>query len=66
MSSSISISERILYRVPEAAKLLGVSVSQCYNLVNRGDIESIRLGHSLRIPARALEKIAAGDTGRAA
>jgi excisionase family DNA binding protein len=51
---------RLLYRVKEAARQLDVSISQAYNLINRGDLEAVRLGGSLRVPARALEKIARG------
>jgi excisionase family DNA binding protein len=54
--------ERLLYRVKEAARRLDVSTSQAYNLINRGDLKAVRLGRSLRVPARALEKIARSGT----
>lgn len=46
----------LLLRVEEAARLLGVSRSAAYNLVADGTIPSVRLGHSIRVPADALKK----------
>jgi excisionase family DNA binding protein len=51
--------ERILLRVKAAAQKLDISVSQAYNLINRGELESVRVGQSIRVPARALERILA-------
>ncbi len=53
--------EKLLHRVPVAAKRLDISKSQAYNLINRGELEAVRLGRSLRVPERALQKLAAGD-----
>jgi excisionase family DNA binding protein len=53
---------RILYRPAEAAELLGISRSQAYSLIAQGVIESVKLGSSIRIPARALDRLAAGQT----
>jgi len=52
--------DKLLYRVKSVADKLDISVSQCYNLINRGDLEFVRVGNSIRIPARVLEKLAAG------
>jgi excisionase family DNA binding protein len=41
--------------VPEAAQLLQISRAACYDAVRRGDIPSIRIGHSIRVPRAALE-----------
>jgi excisionase family DNA binding protein len=57
--------DRLLYRVKAAAQKLDISVSQAYNLINRGEIETVRVGKSIRIPARALDKIAAGGVDAA-
>jgi excisionase family DNA binding protein len=54
--------DRLLYRVKEAAWKLDVSTSQAYNLINRGELEAVRVGRSVRVPARALEKIARSGT----
>ena len=51
---------RILFRVKAAAENLDISVSQAYNLINSGELESVRVGRAIRIPARAIDKIAAG------
>jgi len=67
-SSDLEISNggRLLYRVKEAARRLDISPSQAYNLINRGELEAVRLGSSLRVPARALEVIAKGRGGNIA
>jgi excisionase family DNA binding protein len=54
-------SNRLLYRIKAAAQQLDISVSQAYVLINRGDLEAVRVGNSLRIPARAIDKIVAGE-----
>lgn len=51
---------KLLHRVPAAARLLDISTAQAYNLINRGELDAIRLGSSLRVPERALQKIASG------
>lgn len=51
-----------MYRVKEAAWRLDVSTSQAYNLINRGELEAVRVGRSVRVPAWALEKIAQKGT----
>lgn len=53
-------SDQLLYRVKAAAHELDISVSQAYNLIHQGQLEAVRVGNSLRVPARELEKIAAG------
>ncbi len=47
--------KRLLYRVSEAAEVLGVSRSKAYDLVHRRIIPSIKLGDSLRVPVSTLE-----------
>ena len=37
--------------------MLDVSVSQIYNLINRGELGSTRIGRSVRVPASALERL---------
>lgn len=50
--------DRILYRMPEAAELLGISRAKAYELANRGLIPVIRLDSgSIRVPARALREL---------
>ena len=50
---------KLLYRVKAVADKLDVSKSQIYAMVNRGELEFVRVGHSIRIPAWAIEKLAA-------
>jgi excisionase family DNA binding protein len=46
--------QRLAYRVPEAADALGVSRAKAYELISRGEIPSIRVGSSIRVPVDAL------------
>ena len=46
--------DKLLYKVPRAAELLDTSRSKTYELVASGEIPSIRLGGSIRVPAQAL------------
>lgn len=67
-------SERLLLRPAEAAELIGVSRARAYELIAQGEIPSIKLGASIRVPMRALhawidqqlEKAAAGAGNEAA
>ena len=46
----------VVLTVPEAALRLGVGRSYLYGLVMRGEIVSMKLGRSRRIPVAALER----------
>jgi excisionase family DNA binding protein len=46
--------DKLLLRPAEAADLIGVGRSQVYLLIKRKEIPSVRLGSSIRVPARAL------------
>ncbi len=48
--------EPLLLTVDEAARLLRMSRSFVYNLVMNGEIASIKLGRSRRVPAAELER----------
>lgn len=50
------MTEKLLLRPAEAAELLSISRSKIYELVNAGEIPSIRLGGAIRIPRRSLEE----------
>lgn len=44
-------------RVPEAADLLGIPRSRCYELIQRGELPAVRIGErSIRINRRQLEQ----------
>ena len=46
--------EPLLHPVEEAAQLLGIGRSQMFELIARGDVESVKIGRLRRIPADAL------------
>ena len=48
--------ERLLYRISEAADILGVSRSTLYRLIASGELATIRVGTAPRIPAKVLER----------
>lgn len=45
----------LLLRPEEGARALGVSRARLYELLASGEIESVRIGRSRRIPRQALE-----------
>jgi excisionase family DNA binding protein len=47
--------QRLTLSVEEAGRLLGISRGLAYELVNRGDIPSVRLGRRIVVPRRALD-----------
>lgn len=51
--------EPIMLRPAEVAALLGLSRSEVYRLIERGDIPSARFGRSVRVPRRWVEQQAA-------
>ncbi|MEW2356408.1 helix-turn-helix domain-containing protein [Spirillospora sp. NPDC029432] len=59
---------RLLLTVPEAAKALAISRSKLYQLLATGDIRSIRIDGSRRVPLDALNAYinALMDTEKAA
>ena len=48
--------ERLLYRISEAADILGISRSTLYRLIASGELATIRVGAAPRIPAKVLER----------
>ncbi len=56
MKLNVDIDNRLCMSVPEAAKLLGISRNNAYELVKRGELPSIKLGKRKLIPKVALEK----------
>jgi excisionase family DNA binding protein len=57
--------EKALYRPSEAAEVLGLSRSKVYELISRGNLPSVHVGHSVRVRAEDLAEwirsLAAGD-----
>jgi excisionase family DNA binding protein len=48
--------DKLLLRIEEAAKRLGIGRSLMYRLVVRGEVQSVPLGRLRRIPAEALRE----------
>jgi excisionase family DNA binding protein len=46
---------KLLFRPEEAAEALGVSRARLYELMTRGDIRSVKIGASRRVPAVDLQ-----------
>lgn len=51
-------------RVKEVAAYLRLPLSRCYELVQRGEIASIRFGRSVRVPRQALIDLLTRTSGR--
>ena len=47
--------EPLLLRPIEAAKLLGIGRSKAYEMIAAGELPSVRLGQSIRVPLAALK-----------
>ena len=48
--------DKLLLRPTEVAELLGFGRSKLYELLATGELPSIRIGGSVRVPAEALRK----------
>jgi excisionase family DNA binding protein len=46
--------DELLLRPTEAARLLGIGRSKVYELLAKGELPSIRIGGSVRVPVDAL------------
>ena len=46
---------QLLYRPEEAAQLLAIGRSAIYEAMRKGEIESVTIGRSRRIPSNAIE-----------
>jgi excisionase family DNA binding protein len=49
----------LVYEVPEAGEMLGLTRAAAYAAAKRGDIPTIRIGKTLRVPKAAFEKMLA-------
>jgi excisionase family DNA binding protein len=54
--TTLNHSDRLLLTVDEAASRLGMKRTFLYELVTRGELESLKLGKARRIPVAALDK----------
>ena len=48
--------DKLLARPDEAAEAIGVSRATVYGLIKRGELRSVRIGDSVRVPVEELQK----------
>ncbi len=56
--------DKLLLRPTEAAELIGVGRSKVYELIASGDIPSVRIGSSVRVPFELLREWIAAQVRR--
>jgi excisionase family DNA binding protein len=49
--------ETLTLKVSEAARLLGISERHANELIKRGELPHIRLGHRVVVPKKAIERL---------
>jgi excisionase family DNA binding protein len=49
--------KRLVYDVPEAGEMLGLTRNASYEAAKRGDIPTIRIGRLIRVPKTAFHKM---------
>jgi len=47
---------QLLYTIPEVTQMLSLGRTRVYHLIRTGELSSVRIGASRRIPASALEE----------
>ena len=47
--------EKLLLRPVEAADLIGMGRAKTYEMIRHGELPSVRIGKSVRVPARELQ-----------
>ncbi len=52
------MTEQLLYRVEDAAKVLSLGRSKTFELIANGELRSVQIGRSRRVPRSALEEYA--------
>jgi Helix-turn-helix domain len=55
---------RLVYEVPEAGAMLGLTRNASYDAAKRGDIPTIRFGKLLRVPKVAFHKMLQGASAK--
>jgi len=59
MAVQAAVPERLMYSVAEAVQKLGLPRTRVYEAMACGDLFSVKVGRSRRIPAHALERYVA-------
>lgn len=62
MDSSTNQPPQLVIRAEEAARMLGIGRTKVYALIATGEIPTIRLGRSVRIPVEGLRAWIAAQT----
>jgi excisionase family DNA binding protein len=60
--TELATDKPLLYTVPDAAKRLAIGVSTAWAMISRGEIKTVAIGRSRRIPHTELERIAGGGS----
>lgn len=53
------MTEQLLYRVEDAARVLSLGRSKTFELIASGELKSVQIGRSRRVPRSALEEYVA-------
>jgi excisionase family DNA binding protein len=61
MDDGMTASERLVWSVEEAGRLLGISRAYAYELVARGELPHVRLGRRVVVPKHAIQALLATD-----
>src|SRR5438105_9537060 len=56
---------RLIYSIPEAAALLGISRSQAYSYARTGELRTVRFGNHIGVPRNALGEMLDKNDGDA-
>jgi excisionase family DNA binding protein len=56
--------QRLVYEVPEAGAMLGLTRNASYDAAKRGEIPTIRFGKLLRVPKAAFHKMLNGASAK--
>jgi excisionase family DNA binding protein len=54
VSGDVVVMDKLLLRPEEAAEVLSIGRSRLYELLGRGELASVRIGTSRRVPAEEL------------
>jgi excisionase family DNA binding protein len=57
----MGMSDRLVYTVKETARLLGLSLTGCYNCIAAGEIPAVSIGKRVVIPRTRLEALLQGE-----
>ena len=57
---TIDTKDQRLFTVPQTQAMLGIGRTTLWNMIASGEIESVRIGRSRRIPAEAIDRYVEG------